>query len=48
MGVCAAGGGGDNREVKNGKYEEQKDHRFGKRSLGFLLLFVLVAVGQKA
>jgi hypothetical protein len=27
----------------NGKYEEQKDHSFGKRSLGFLLLFVLAA-----
>ena len=30
--------------MKNGKYEEQKDHRFGKRSLGFLLFFVCAAV----
>ena len=38
-------GGGYFGEVKIGKYEEQKDHSFGKRSLGFLLLFVLAAVG---
>jgi hypothetical protein len=36
----------NNGEVKNGKYEEQKDHRFGKRSLGFLLLYVLAKVGK--
>lgn len=34
-------------KLKNGKYEEQKDHRFGKRSLGFLLLFVLAAEKAK-
>ena len=32
---------------ESGNYEEQKDHSFGKRSLGFLLLFVCAAVGKK-
>lgn len=47
MGRGGVGGGGGDGEVNYGNYEEQKDHSFGKRSLSFLLLFVLAAVGEK-
>jgi len=33
----------NNGEVKNGKYEEQKDHRFGKSEVGF---FALICFGR--
>ena len=37
----------DNGEVNNGKNEEQNDHSFCKRSLGFVLLFVCAAEEAK-
>ena len=36
-------GGGDNEEVYYGKYEELKDHGFGEKGAGSLLLFVFAA-----